>query len=155
VEEVLKYAFWDGSNWQMEFVQDGIDGGRQKIALDGFDNTHVCFTSRISPVSLVVMYGTRYNTGIEGEEISYAGPSMEPIYPNPSLGIANVRFNVPSDASVELSVYDLSGRIVIEKSGEYAAGSNIIHLNGLSTGVYVCRMTSGGFGATRRFVVIE
>ena len=92
--------------------------------------------------------------GIEGGE-DPAVLALLPFSPNPSSSPA-VRFGLPEPASVELSVFDLSGRLVSENHGEeYSAGYHDVLLEDLSPGIYFCRMISGDFTATQRFVVIE
>ena len=79
-----------------------------------------------------------------------------PVFPNPSSGFPVLRFSLPESGSVELSVFDLSGRMVqaIEEN-EYSAGYHEIQMESLSSGIYFCRMTVGDFIATQRFVVVQ
>ena len=92
--------------------------------------------------------------GIEGGE-DPAILALLPFSPNPS-SLPAVRFSLPEPASVELSIFDLSGRLISEIHGDdYSPGYHDVLLGELSPGVYFCRMTSGDFSATQRFVVIE
>ena len=76
--------------------------------------------------------------------------------PNPASGSVSIGFAVPELSSVELSVFDLSGRLVSEIHGnEYSQGYHNIHLDDFSPGIYFVRMEAGDFVATQRFVVIE
>jgi hypothetical protein len=76
--------------------------------------------------------------------------------PNPASGSVNIGFAVPELSPVELSIYDLSGRLVGEIHGdEYSPGVHQVQLDELAPGIYFCRMISGNFTATQRFVVIE
>ena len=79
-----------------------------------------------------------------------------PVSPNPSSGFPVLRFSLPESGSVELSVFDLSGRIVeVVEEIEYSVGYHDVQLENLSPGIYFCRMTSGEYTSTQRFVVIE
>ncbi len=83
------------------------------------------------------------------------GFALLPFSPNPASSPA-VRFSLPEPASVELSIFDLSGRLVSDIYGEnYSTGYHDVLLEDLSPGLYFCRMISGDFQATQRFVVIE
>jgi hypothetical protein len=84
------------------------------------------------------------------------GMSLLPVTPNPSTGMVTVRFVTPVYAGVDISVFDVTGRLVsgIEETG-YDAGSHAVQLDRLSPGVYFCRMISGDFMESRRFVVID
>jgi len=92
--------------------------------------------------------------GIEGGE-DPAVLALLPFSPNPS-SLPAVRFSLPEPASIDLSIFDLSGRLVSEVHGvEYSPGYHDVLLGDLSPGIYFCRMTSGNFTATQRFVVID
>jgi hypothetical protein len=93
-------------------------------------------------------------TGIEGGE-DPAILALLPFSPNPSA-LPAVRFGLPEPASVEFSVFDLSGRLVSEIHGEeYSPGFHDVLLGDLSPGIYFCRMIAGDFTATQSFVVID
>ncbi len=95
--------------------------------------------------------------GIEGTaEPIPSGTMLLPIAPNPAKGTPVIIFGLPETASVEISIFDLSGRLVSEIHGdEYSPGFHDVLPGNLSPGIYFCRMTSGDFEATRRFVVIQ
>ncbi len=76
--------------------------------------------------------------------------------PNPASEFVKICFSVPENAPVELSIYDLTGRLVIMPSHvEYAPGVHYVHFTELNPGMYFCRMRAGNFTAAQRFVVIE
>ncbi len=76
--------------------------------------------------------------------------------PNPSCGSVSIGFAIPELSQVELSVYDITGRLVITPSQrEYSPGVHQMQLGELTPGIYFCRMISEDFSATQRFVVIE
>ncbi len=93
--------------------------------------------------------------GISGD----TGPNsfeLLPFYPNPACSVPSVRFGLPEVSAVELSIFDVSGRLLEQISTEeYPAGYHSVFLDELSPGIYFCRMVSGNFTATQRFVVIE
>lgn len=76
--------------------------------------------------------------------------------PNPAYGSVSIGFAVPEMSPVEISIYDLTGRLaVVSAQDEYVAGYHQVQLEELAPGIYFCRMVSGEFTATQRFVVIE
>jgi len=92
--------------------------------------------------------------GISGGE-DPAVLALLPFSPNPS-SLSAVRFSLPEPASVGISIFDLSGRaICVIHEDEYSPGYHDVLLGELSPGVYFCRIISGDFAATQRFVVIE
>ena len=91
----------------------------------------------------------------ETAETSPQGTGLLPFSPNPASAPA-VRFGLLEPASVDISIFDLSGRLVSEIPGdEYSTGFHDVPLGDISPGIYFCRMISDDFMATQRFVVIE
>lgn len=93
-------------------------------------------------------------TGIETEsntqEYSLHGPQ-----PNPSTSNVVIHFNVPEDTGVDLIIFDLSGRIIESIHDYYIAGEQQVAIGNLPSGVYITRMLTDKFSASRRFTVIE
>jgi len=93
--------------------------------------------------------------GAEGGAEAATRPLGNP-YPNPSRGLFSVPVRLPQVAQWTLGVYDLTGRLVARSSGTgtvtelFSAGDA-----GMSTGVYLVRLASGGSSWTRRLVLIR
>ncbi|MCD4776114.1 MAG: T9SS type A sorting domain-containing protein [Candidatus Aegiribacteria sp.] len=93
--------------------------------------------------------------GIEGG-LHVSGYALLNAEPNPSHGYLSVGIAVPEYSQVELSIYDLTGHLVITPSRvEYSPGVHQVQLGEFTPGIYFCRMISGDFSATQRLVVIE
>ena len=83
--------------------------------------------------------------------------------PNPVATSATVMFSLPEAASVRLAVYDVSGRrIALLADGRFGAGEHETVWNGrtdegkrVSPGIYLVHMTTGGFSAARKAVVLK
>jgi hypothetical protein len=98
---------------------------------------------------------TWYPLGISGDTGPYSFELL-PFYPNPTCSAPSVRFGLPEALSIELSIFDVSGRLLEQTFMEkYPAGYHSVFLDEFSPGIYFCRMVSGDFTATQRFVVIE
>lgn len=81
---------------------------------------------------------------------------LMPVSPNPSPGLPSIVFGQTSGLAVEISVYDISGRVVRETAPvDYQPGWHSVQLGDLGTGVYFVRVRAGSFEASERFVVIE
>ena len=69
---------------------------------------------------------------------------------------AEIKFFIPADGKVNLSIYDLTGRrvsTVLDREllrGEY---SNIWEANSVPQGTYLCRLESKEFVSTKKFVI--
>jgi hypothetical protein len=81
--------------------------------------------------------------------------ALHPVSPHPASGIVTIRFSVPEPASVEISVFDLSGRIIRRFNGESPPGISNLSIGGLVPGIYFIRMRAGAFAEARRFAVVE
>jgi hypothetical protein len=74
---------------------------------------------------------------------------------NPST-TAVLGFSLPQTSSVELTVFDLGGRVVSSVASEnMEPGSYQVTLDGLVPGAYFVRMNSGEFTATERLVIVR
>ncbi|MBD3369866.1 T9SS type A sorting domain-containing protein [Candidatus Fermentibacteria bacterium] len=109
-----------------------------------------------TPVLQQVMITWEPLPGVQGEAIR---PTNRFVFhgavPNPALGTVVLSFVLPADLPAKLSVFDLSGRLVERVSREFPAGNGEVRVSDLEPGVYFVRISSGGFKATRRLVVIE
>jgi hypothetical protein len=79
-------------------------------------------------------------------------------FPNPFNPVTTFRLAVPTTARVNVTLYDVAGRVVRELADkEFEPGYHEIPLraDGLATGVYFCRMTSGNFTETRKLLLLK
>ncbi|ESU23715.1 fpp1 protein [Flavobacterium enshiense DK69] len=76
------------------------------------------------------------------------------IYPNPNNGNFNVQFESNSSNNIKINVYDISGRIIFEKSYQNSGFFNQnIQLNNAQTGVYLITVLDGDKQTTKRIVI--
>lgn len=79
-------------------------------------------------------------------------------YPNPFNPTTKINYSIPISSKVSLIVYDILGREVKSLVNEFQnAGSYSIYFNaeGLSSGVYFYRLTSGQFSETRKLIILR
>ena len=79
-------------------------------------------------------------------------------YPNPFNPVTNITFDIPNDCNIELSVYNLRGRLV-EKllTGYIEAGSYDVRWNAgtSASGVYFLRMVTPKSAITRKLILMK
>lgn len=79
----------------------------------------------------------------------------------PVVGATDVSFEVPGQTRVELTIFDVGGRVLRTLADDvFAAGRHVVPWDSrdasgreLASGVYYCRMRSPGFTATRMLVL--
>jgi hypothetical protein len=84
-------------------------------------------------------------------------------YPNPFNPTTRISFSLPKAGPIEISVHDISGRLVRTLSNDYRhAGEFSIYWNGrddsggeVSSGVYFIRLKAGDFEATRKVTLLK
>ena len=118
------------------------------------------FTSGLLPVTVTGPGQT--NEGeitLANKEASRPAPVL---YPNPTDGLLNVRFDSGEPDGLSLMLYDTDGRLVLESSGarqpqlSSAAGvTQQFDLSRLPSGVYLFRIVIGGQQYTGRVVKVD
>jgi len=79
-------------------------------------------------------------------------------YLNPFNPSATIRYSIANSELVKISVYDISGREVLNLVSEFKnAGSYLVKFNGtnFASGVYFYRIEAGEFVQTKRMVLIK
>jgi len=89
--------------------------------------------------------------------------ALEGAKPNPFNATTNIKFDLPTDSNVRLTVYDVNGKLIRTLvSEELDAGVHTIRWdatdnNGseIPTGVYFCKMKAGEFSAVSKLMFIK
>ena len=72
--------------------------------------------------------------------------------------MTSIRFNIPIESDVDLSVYDMQGRMIkqlvsgLYQPGEYEADWDA---SSYSSGVYLVKMSTAGFNKTMKVVLLK
>ena len=94
----------------------------------------------------------------EGTAEVPAAFALEQNYPNPFNPATHIRYAVPQASPVRLEVFDMLGRLVAVLVDEMkAAGSYdvVFDASGLSSGVYLYKMTGDGFTQTKTLTLVK
>ncbi|MFA7274885.1 MAG: T9SS type A sorting domain-containing protein [Crocinitomicaceae bacterium] len=77
------------------------------------------------------------------------------LYPNPASSNVNMTFNLKQDSKVELSVLDLSGKVLANRAYGNMNGASTIQYNSseLAQGIYLVEVAINGEKMTRRLVI--
>ena len=79
--------------------------------------------------------------------------------PNPFNRETLIRFELPSDSPIQLSIHDITGRLIRRVEGSYSKGIHEVRFDkgdlGQYSGILYYTLSCGDFTATRKMVVIE
>ncbi len=96
---------------------------------------------------------------IQGHELSIDNYKLGQNYPNPFNPITNISFSVPEESVVEINVYDVSGRLILNliDNVKYAQGIYSVKFDGnsLPSGMYYYRLKTKDYIETRKMVLIK
>jgi len=102
--------------------------------------------------------GDQIFTGVSERETTPTRFLLSQNYPNPFNPTTVIRYQVPEVSQVRLGVYDILGReIAVPVNEKKAPGSYEVKFDGsgLSSGVYVYRLTSGQHVESRRMMLVK
>ena len=137
----------DGANWYSGLI----------------DNVQV-YRTALSDDEIFYLYtGIRRTTGMEQRVMQPEFSSLAQNYPNPFNPATMLTYNIASKGLVKLTVYDLLGRKVatlvnqVQDAGHYQISWNARDESGapVSSGVYLYKLTTEGFTATRKMLLVR
>ena len=79
-------------------------------------------------------------------------------FPNPFNGGTTISYDLPAVSRVRLQVFDLLGReVALLTDGTRLAGNHRVPFDAgrLASGIYLYRLTAGGFSETRKMIVLR
>jgi endo-1,4-beta-D-glucanase Y len=79
-------------------------------------------------------------------------------YPNPFSAMAIIDYSIAEAGFVKLSIYDITGReikILVEESMPAGKHTVNVELKGLSSGVYICRLETGGMSIQKKMILLK
>jgi len=89
--------------------------------------------------------------------------ALYPAYPNPFNPITSLRYDLPEQAQVTLTIYNLMGREITQlvntnqEAGYKSVQWNATDMHGkpVSAGVYLCQIRAGEFVQTKKMVLLK
>ncbi|MCC7143684.1 MAG: T9SS type A sorting domain-containing protein [Candidatus Eisenbacteria bacterium] len=132
------------------FHLTGVNPGVSTLQIKIWHEDHADWTSAVIPVRTV---GTTSVEPRRGATLALSAPM-----PNPARNRASVRFSLPSEAGVDLSLYDPSGRFVRALArGGFDSGVHHVDLDlsGLAGGIYYLQLSAGGERRAESVLILE
>lgn len=127
---------------------------------DGYDDI-IVGAPRYVPGKIYIL--TTQRVGIEEAQLCQPQGNLFYNYPNPFSRSTEIRYWVPSNTPVRLTIYDSTGRLVKSLiSGETRRGANRIVWSGrddlgrlVPSGIYFLHLKAGDFGGMRKVVCLR
>jgi hypothetical protein len=97
-------------------------------------------------------------TGVQESSETNSNLSFTSISPNPAETGTDVNFNLTTDGTINMTLYNVMGQPVRQMFNGFASlGIHSVHLNtaGLASGTYYCTLTAGGNKATEMITIIK
>jgi hypothetical protein len=124
------------------------------------------FVDRDAPFATTLFYrlrqvdtdGTFEYSPVVEVEVTPSAVALLPVAPNPVVGFANLRYELPEATAVRLQVFDLLGRRVATLAdGEKPAGRHEVTWTGsrLAPGTYFVRLQAGSTAQTQMLRLVR
>tara|TARA_B100000787_G_scaffold133180_1_gene102028 strand:- start:500 stop:3817 length:3318 start_codon:yes stop_codon:yes gene_type:complete len=140
-----------GGTYTQEDVESGVIGYTNTQTVLFTDSFKVDITNSLNgwlPNQVVNIEATTLSTN--SFNLSNAS-----IYPNPSNGVINVRFETITNDTVEIILFDLQGRKIYNSKHEsnQRIFNEAITTGKLSSGIYLLKATQGNRSTTKRLII--
>jgi len=160
----IDWVGWKLVSWDMAvdgtgtWIGDGVLNGT--LEFDSIQLTHVpgqpaMGSYIIDDLRVVTLDYLDIEAGAVEHPLSFA---LLPNYPNPFNPWTSIPFTLPEAAEVTVSVFDVKGQEVANLlSGSFAAGRHVTRWNaaGVSSGLYLVKMTANDISITRKITVLK
>ena len=139
-------------------ASDGLIQGSVNL-LNHFDLAHV----HSSDVATFTVVRDDMTTIVEGDQEQVVDFALHEVYPNPLNSTTLLRFDLPLGQPSELAIYSVSGqKVATVVTGVLSAGRHLARWHGRSasghrvaSGVYLARLHSGSWVATRKALLLR
>ncbi|MDR3666116.1 MAG: T9SS type A sorting domain-containing protein, partial [Ignavibacteriaceae bacterium] len=115
--------------------------------------------SSSGPTAITDIYFNNNNvTSVKSEQTTVSSYRLEQNYPNPFNPSTIIRYSIPQDGYVKLSVYNILGKEVStlvnnwQRSGSYSV---MFNARNLSSSVYFYKLESGTFSSVKKLILIK
>ena len=135
--------------------------GTYTTAASGVGNINTIVLNQLAPTTLTsegIFEITNYATGIDDDGQLPVEFSLEQNYPNPFNPSTRIAFELPTAATVKLTVFNLAGQEVAKLVNEQRnAGRHEItfEAGNLPSGIYFYRIQAGNYISTRKMMLVR
>ncbi|OJV50617.1 MAG: hypothetical protein BGO31_09225 [Bacteroidetes bacterium 43-16] len=165
-----EYAIASGTNWVQANGSLGTTAA-WKTATDWnattirelTPRTNYCFSVKArnndgieTALSTEACIQTDSSVNVAVNDIAAALSGQVILYPNPSTGMVQLKYNFERALDLNVTVVDLSGKVVLATTfNDLKSGVQIIDLSSLAQGMYSVRLASGGHVAGKKLLIAK
>ena len=98
------------------------------------------------------------NINLRNRSAEDFNPLVFEIFPNPSSGIFNLYFEDFSIENFDLSIVDISGKLILDKNYSFSNGiprTVSLDLSSLSIGIYMLKVKANNKSVVKRLVISD
>ena len=123
-----------------------------------FDGPNEYF-EQIQSDAFLFLYNQLYNVEVPiDHEVIPKSFTLHQNYPNPFNPITTLRYDLPQESDVTLTIYDITGRMVqtlVNELQQSGMKKVIWNASDVSSGVYIYRIQAGNFTQTRKMILLK
>ena len=161
-EEMIRVDLQQGSDEITLSVAGELDGGEDTYQILFMDGHNTLSRHTLESGEAVAVPAAADHL-VAGPESAFAEELPETFqlnqnYPNPFNPVTTIQYGLPEAADVQLELYNILGqRVAVLVSETLQAGYHTVSLDasGLSSGVYLYRLTAGSFTQTRKLTLMK
>jgi hypothetical protein len=131
-------------------LQSGVNLS-EVLQLDEAVQQSYALSPNLDQVAVLLSFG--------GSRVFGKEPILYQNTPNPFDKETRVRFELPTDSDIQLSIHDVTGRLIQEVNGFYSQGLHEVRFNrgdlGKYSGILYYTLRCGDFTATRKMIIID
>ncbi len=152
---------------QSGFIYKTVDGGANWVAENSgstasflglsYNNAHIFAVGGVLGEGIILRTGNPIGIQNISSEIP-ADYKLSQNYPNPFNPITNIKFSIPSKGTVQLTVFDITGKVVNTLVNDVlSAGSYVVdfNANNLASGTYFYRLQTKDFVESRKMTLVK
>lgn len=143
----------NGNHWTPVFTGDAVDSS--VTVLYGAPDDFIYAAVKGSGIYRYQDFG---GVAIQSEHNRPEQFRLEQNYPNPFNATTTISYYLPNSATVNISIYDLNGRLVDNVTNEWRNGGyHTVHWNAgnVSSGLYLYRIDAAGFCQVRKCLLVK
>jgi hypothetical protein len=151
---VVRRTLYGGNMWSERFLQDST----QVIWVAEYESMEPDCSSIIFRVFVDMITGEITTNIQEPAAIIPSGYSLSQNYPNPFNPVTTINYQLITDSDVNLSVYDLSGKLVEILINEYVpTGYHTVEWDASNqpSGVYLYQIQAGDFTDIKKCILLK